>query len=88
MSNRNERWKKSERDHEYVSDLGVVQRDNSNTWVGIINEGFGTRTVGRGYTRARNAMIAVEEAAKSKKPQLPPIHFPANIFGDLNAIRH
>jgi hypothetical protein len=82
---RAERWNKTDRKEEYVSEFGVVHKDRygGNVWVGLVKDGFGTRVVGRGYKRARNAMIAVEEAAKAIKEKgspLPPIRFPAHIF--------
>jgi hypothetical protein len=84
---RNERWKKAGNNiEEYTSDLGLVVKDRSDgsqTWMGLVKEGFGLRICGRGFKRARNAMIAVEEAAERMKrfgSPLPPIQFPAHIF--------
>jgi len=84
---RNERWKKTDNIEEYTCDLGVVTKDRSSgskTWLALVKEGFGLQVCGRGFKRARNAMIAVEEAAAKLKrgdgKTLPPIQFPAHIF--------
>ncbi len=65
---------------EYTSESGIVLRDSETTWAGLVKEGFGLKICGRGFLKARSAMTAVEEAAKSKKQDLPPIHIPARIF--------
>lgn len=80
---RAERW--TQRGHEeYVCDDGVVHKDQDagcKTWIGLVKDGFSMRIVGKGFKRARNAMIAVEEAAKKiKREELPPIRFQAHVF--------
>jgi len=63
---RNERWKATEMTEEFESEDGVVRKDrlgNPNHWVGLVRDGSGLVLVGRDFKRARNAMIAVEEAA-------------------------
>jgi hypothetical protein len=82
---RAERWIKKGHE-EYVCDEGVVHKDQNSgckTWVGLVKNGFGYKVIGRGFKRARNAMIAVEDAAKKLEREvneLPPIHFHAHVF--------
>jgi hypothetical protein len=84
---RKKRWEKTGLE-KFESDDGIVQKDpndGSHTWTAYVKEGFSHRCVGRGYKRARNAMMVVEEAAehnrRNETSRLPPIRFQAHIFG-------